>query len=88
MEIETNGNELIVNGESVLLRYQLMSIFNQLKDASPKVITDNELMTSHSIMSRHTLNQNISMLRKSLSQFNGVKVVTHSKIGYALKITN
>jgi DNA-binding winged helix-turn-helix (wHTH) protein len=86
MKITTNGNELTIDGKTVLLRFKLIAMFNTLRKASPMVVTEAHLLSTLSIQSRNTLNQSISQLRKTLAVYNEIELVTHSKVGYQLKI--
>lgn len=86
MNMDINGNELTINGTTVMLRKKQMAVFNHLRLCSPRVIETDDLKERMKIMSTHTVVQHISQLRQALSVFKCVCIVTHSRVGYALKI--
>jgi DNA-binding winged helix-turn-helix (wHTH) protein len=85
-KIKINGNELSFNGKTAISSRMRIVLLEELQKSMPSAITESKLMQSLHIQSRHTLNQHISQLRKVLSEFDGVSLVTHSKYGYSLKI--
>ena len=86
MKIQINGNEITVNGNSVMLSLSHVIILKELNRKSPRVVRIENLMVVAGIDRKHTLRQQISTLRKALSVFSGLDIVTHPKTGYALKI--
>ena len=86
MKPKLNGNEVVISGKSVMLNAGQMGIFSELLSKHPRVVSDVVLMTLPGSVKRHTLTQNVSQLRKRLAVFSGIEIVTHSKVGYALKL--
>lgn len=84
--IKANGNELTINGKSVMLAKSLMAMFKMLRDNSPEVVAESEMMGALGIARRHTLTQKMSMLRKMIGCFKCINIVTHSGVGYAMHV--
>jgi len=82
--MDINGNELTINGTTVMMRKKQMALFNHLRLCSPRVIETEELKKRMGIMSTHTLVQHVSQLRQALSVFGMICIVTHARVGYAL----
>ena len=88
MEVNINGNELEVNGKTKMLTHAGMAIFKHLYKSSPKVVKACGIQTHLRSISRTSINQQISQLRKALVEFDGIEIITHSKCGYAMLIKN
>ena len=84
MITELNGNELTLNGKSVMLNAKQRNVFVALYSEFPSVVSNADLLTASQCTRQHTLTQHVSLLRKKLEGM-GVTIQTHSKIGYALK---
>ena len=87
MKIEFNGNEATIGNQSVMLNPNIVTILKALYKADGKVISNAKLMKSAKIVTAHSLVQQVSTLRKLLIGIESVKIVTHPKAGYQLKIT-
>ena len=87
MKIEFNGNEAMIGNQSVMLNPNIVTILKALYKADSKVVSNAKLMKAAKIVSIHSLVQQISKLRKLLSCIESVKIITHTKSGYQLKIT-
>jgi DNA-binding winged helix-turn-helix (wHTH) protein len=85
MQIEINGTEVTANGKSTMMRLMHVKLLEKFRDKYPAVIPEQELMELTGVVARHTLTQHISTLRKKLNELGGIEIVTHPKIGYALK---
>ena len=86
MEIKTNGNELIINGESVMIANKLM-VITKLLLKTEGVVTRDEIKKATGIQNTHTIAQHITTLRKVLASIDGPTIITHFTVGYEIKET-
>lgn len=83
----------MIDGDCVAMTRVSINIFRILYNESPSVIPSDllrELLRERcgglGELKRHTLTQQTSILRKKLSPFEKIEIITHAKIGYSLNI--
>ena len=79
-----NGNELTINGKTLVLKQKQVLLFSALAEKSPSAIKKDDLMNEINVMSEHSLRQHVNTLRKLIDN-SGIKIITHMKFGYAMK---
>ena len=85
--IKLNGNEITDSqGNATMIFPMAAKVLSEIIDAYPGVALHSDLMAKFRIMDVHTLRQHIVKIRKGLVVVGGYEIVTHNKVGYALKV--
>ena len=83
-----NGTTVAIGESITKLNLKQITIFKALAKASPAVVSSDKMLELAGVFTKSTFNQHISTLRLKLRDFEGVKILTHNKIGYSIEFAD